>query len=183
MLQFSSLLFAFLFVWRAVAQSTILSGTAAASTTNLGDSLPTGSEVTYVNYGSTITVPSTTWSSDDTSSFGTMTGTFSTMAAANSTTSTRTRSSSSTSKTLLVGGQGTSGNSTGRHHNATSTSTSAQPTNTQPCNGYPEFCTRSFSNITYVAAHNSPFVRPGNAASNQQLDVTTQLEDGIRMCK
>jgi hypothetical protein len=64
---------------------------------------------------------------------------------------------------------------------ATSTSTSATPTNTQPCNGYSDFCSRKFSNITYVAAHNSPFIRPGNAASNQLLSVTTQLEDGIRM--
>ena len=32
------------------------------------------------------------------------------------------------------------------------------PTNTQPCNGYLEFCERSYSNITYVAAHNFPFL-------------------------
>lgn len=55
--------------------------------------------------------------------------------------------------------------------------------NTQPCNGWPEFCSRSYSNITMVAAHNSPFVRPGNAGSNQALDVTQQLNDGVRMCK
>ncbi|ODA80229.1 hypothetical protein RJ55_03187 [Drechmeria coniospora] len=53
--------------------------------------------------------------------------------------------------------------------------------NTQACNGHVEFCTRKYSNITFVAAHNSPFVRPGNSASNQQLDVTTQLDDGIRL--
>lgn len=57
------------------------------------------------------------------------------------------------------------------------------PTNTQPCNGYVEFCTRSYGNITYVAAHNSPFVRENNVASNQNLEVTEQLNDGIRMCK
>lgn len=56
-----------------------------------------------------------------------------------------------------------------------------QPTNTQPCNQYPEFCTRKYSNITYVAAHNSPFTNPNNAAANQQLSVTQQLDDGIRM--
>jgi hypothetical protein len=66
---------------------------------------------------------------------------------------------------------------------ATSASSSAQPTNTQPCNGHVQFCDRKFSNITMVAAHNSPFVRAGNAASNQALDVTTQLNDGIRMRK
>ncbi|KAL7266741.1 hypothetical protein RUND412_010697 [Rhizina undulata] len=57
----------------------------------------------------------------------------------------------------------------------------AQPTNTQPCNLYLEFCTRSYGNITFVAAHNSPFVRENNAAANQELDVVTQLNDGIRM--
>jgi hypothetical protein len=34
-----------------------------------------------------------------------------------------------------------------------------------------------------VAAHNSPFVRPNNAASNQRLDVIQQLNDGVRMCE
>lgn len=55
--------------------------------------------------------------------------------------------------------------------------------NTQPCNGWPEFCSRRYSNVTMVAAHNSPFVQPGNAASNQALDVTQQLNDGVRMRK
>lgn len=31
-----------------------------------------------------------------------------------------------------------------------------------------------------IAAHNSPFVQPGSAAANQQYDVTTQLNDGVR---
>jgi hypothetical protein len=64
---------------------------------------------------------------------------------------------------------------------STSTSSSAQPTNTTPCNNYPEFCSRQYGNITEVAAHNSPFVKSGNAAANQALDVTTQLNDGIRL--
>lgn len=64
---------------------------------------------------------------------------------------------------------------------ALSTTSSVAPTNTQPCNNYPEFCDRKYSNITEVCAHNSPFVRPDNAASNQYLDVTSQLNDGIRM--
>ena len=98
MVRIPSLLFTFSLTSRAVAQLTILSGTAAASTTNLGDSLPTGSEAIYANSGSTITVPSTTSSSEDASSLETMTGTFSTMAATNSTTLTNTRSSSSTSR-------------------------------------------------------------------------------------
>ncbi|KAF8473958.1 PLC-like phosphodiesterase [Kalaharituber pfeilii] len=55
------------------------------------------------------------------------------------------------------------------------------PTNTQPCNGYTEFCARSYGNITYVGAHNSPFVKKNNAAANQNLEVAVQLDDGIRM--
>ncbi|KAF2759770.1 PLC-like phosphodiesterase, partial [Pseudovirgaria hyperparasitica] len=49
------------------------------------------------------------------------------------------------------------------------------------CNNYPEFCSRKYSNITEVAAHNSPYSVKNNAASNQALDVTQQLDDGIRM--
>lgn len=56
-----------------------------------------------------------------------------------------------------------------------------QPINTQPCNQYPEFCARKYSNITYIAAHNSPFINPNNAAANQELGVIQQLDDGIRM--
>ncbi|KAK5987262.1 putative secreted protein [Cladobotryum mycophilum] len=63
---------------------------------------------------------------------------------------------------------------------ATGTSTAPAPTNTQPCNGWVEFCSRKYSNITMVGAHNSPFVRPGNSASNQALPVKVQLDDGIR---
>jgi hypothetical protein len=63
---------------------------------------------------------------------------------------------------------------------ASSTSSAAEPTNTTPCNNYAEFCNRKYSNITMVCAHNSPFVMPGNAASNQDLPVTAQLNDGIR---
>lgn len=67
--------------------------------------------------------------------------------------------------------------------NSTTKTTASEPeaTNTTPCNNYPEFCSRKYGNITEVAAHNSPFVRPGNAAANQALDVTTQLNDGIRL--
>jgi hypothetical protein len=71
--------------------------------------------------------------------------------------------------TIVVGG------------NMTATSTASQPVNTQPCNNYVEFCTRKYSNITNVAAHNSPFVRPGNSGSNQELPVRNQLDDGIRL--
>ncbi|GAM82452.1 hypothetical protein ANO11243_004320 [Dothideomycetidae sp. 11243] len=62
-----------------------------------------------------------------------------------------------------------------------STSSSTVPTNTQPCNGWAEFCDRSYGNITQVAAHNAAFAVTGNAASNQKYGLTTQLNDGIRM--
>ncbi|SPN97273.1 related to BSC1 Transcript encoded by this ORF shows a high level of stop codon bypass [Cephalotrichum gorgonifer] len=64
--------------------------------------------------------------------------------------------------------------------NGTETSGAPVPTNTQPCNNYVELCERKYSNITVVGAHNSPFVREGSSASNQQLDVITQLNDGVR---
>lgn len=63
--------------------------------------------------------------------------------------------------------------------NATATASQA-PKNTQPCNQYVEFCKRKYSNITMVGCHNSPFVRPGNVASNQELPVKLQLNDGVR---
>jgi hypothetical protein len=88
----------------------------------------------------------------------------------------------SPSYTVLVGGTKTI-NGSMIATTTTTTVSSEMPTNTQPCNNYPEFCTRKYSNITEVAAHNSPFVRAGNAGSNQQLSVTTQLNDGIRMRK
>ena len=64
---------------------------------------------------------------------------------------------------------------------ASSTSTAARATNTQPCNNYVEFCNRKYSNITEVCAHNSAFAIKGNAASNQLYGITAQLDDGIRM--
>lgn len=59
-------------------------------------------------------------------------------------------------------------------------STEIQPRATAACNNYVEFCSRKFSNITEVSAHNSPFTEVGNLASNQEYSVTAQLNDGIR---
>jgi hypothetical protein len=65
--------------------------------------------------------------------------------------------------------------------NVTATGTGVpEPTNTQACNLHVEFCSRKYSNITQVGCHNSPFVRPGNSGSNQELPVKTQLDDGVR---
>ena len=146
-----------------------------------GDLIPTGSQVSYLTYNSTSTIAS-----------GSLSGATellaTTIAVANGSIlspSSSGESSTSTSRsvTILQGGQGgvPTTSSTNSSMNATSTSTSAQPTNTQPCNNHPELCSRAYSNITYVAAHNSPFVNPNNAAANQELGVVAQLNDGIRM--
>ncbi|OQD84327.1 hypothetical protein PENANT_c013G09907 [Penicillium antarcticum] len=47
------------------------------------------------------------------------------------------------------------------------------------CNGHAEYCTRSYSNITFVGSHDSPFVGP-LPQQNQNIDVTAQLDMGIR---
>lgn len=165
MLLLKALLLSLLLAIETAAQIT-LTGTNDASSQD-STALPTA---TYIIYDSTSKVLSTS-----TATNATMSGIFSSMAGSNS--------STSASVTYLTGGQASS--STSRNGTAlqspTSTLSSAQPTNTQPCNGHTQFCDRKFSNVTMVAAHNSPFVRPGNAASNQVLHVTTQLNDGIRM--
>lgn len=108
----------------------------------------------FTSYASTITV------SDNSTTTETAT----------SDTTTSTNTTSSANKTLISGGA-----------TATSTGHGPKPTNTRPCNGHARFCDRAYSNVTMVAAHNSPFVRPGSMASNQKLDVSAQLNDGVRM--
>lgn len=104
--------------------------------------------ITYASNGNTITFTST----------GTLysrpTGLSSVIANETGSSTTGNSTSTSATQTILVGGtaSSTSGNSTGT---ASSTTSSVQPTNTVPCNGYPSFCGRSYSNITHVAAHNS----------------------------
>jgi len=49
------------------------------------------------------------------------------------------------------------------------------------CNGYAELCGRGYGNITYVGAHNSYAVGVNNPATNQDYDVTQQLNDGVRL--
>jgi hypothetical protein len=93
-----------------------------------------------------------------------------------------------------TGASTTQSSQTTQHHNATDviagsshtgTTTSSAPvaSNTVPCNNYPEFCNRKYSNITEVCAHNSAFSIKNNAASNQALGIVDQLDDGIRMSK
>jgi hypothetical protein len=159
---------------QAVGATTQVTLTGTASITSAGADYPTGTDLTYATYESISSrIGSTEYNtllSETTTTTSNATGT-------------DTGSTSSAARTLLVGSSAstTLNGTTLRNSTATSTSTSAVPRNTQPCNGHPQFCDRKFSNITYVAAHNSPFIKPGNAASNQDLPVTTQLEDGIRM--
>jgi len=49
------------------------------------------------------------------------------------------------------------------------------------CNGHPELCSRLYSNVSFVGAHDSYAVGVNNLATNQDYDVTQQLNDGIRM--
>lgn len=51
--------------------------------------------------------------------------------------------------------------------------------NPTTCNGRPEFCTRSYSNITFVGSHDSPFIGE-LPQQNQNIDIAAQLNMGIR---
>ncbi|KAL9631789.1 MAG: hypothetical protein Q9164_005701 [Protoblastenia rupestris] len=148
-----------------------------------GDLLPTGPEASYLSYTTTNIVNSSV--ANIATTFAEANGTLPSSA------STRTRTTSSTSVSILQGTfgeasptgslNGTNSTFTNNSTASRTSSSSATPTNTQPCNNYPELCDRKYSNITFVAAHNSPFVNPNNAAANQYLGVTDQLNDGIRM--
>ena len=157
------LLFCVLHAGLAAAQETSDAVTVLTGTKKVSEqATPTG---LYETFSSTITLASTTRPDDGASIApnGTDTGTATTQTVTYLTGSVR--SSSSTQ----------SGNSS-----VTSTAAPPAQTNTRPCNNYPELCDRKYSNITQVGCHNSPFARPGSAASNQALNVTQQLDDGIR---
>lgn len=140
----------------AVAQLTTLSGTGSSVALTGDNGLPTGTHVTYLSFNSTMTLSTTNIGATD--------------------------SIPTSSLTQLIGGSTIiASNTTTILGNATATSSSAIPTNTQPCNNYVEFCTRKYSNITMITAHNFPFVKQGNAESNQQYGVIDQLNDGVRM--
>jgi hypothetical protein len=171
----------YLLVVTVQAQSTTITGSAtlslSISTSGVTEAtLPTGS---YISYSSTLTLSQ----SSQLGGLGSMSNGASSMGTGNMTSTFTTPSESRTTlqgtnfpTTSAVNGT-VSRNATA---SASSTSSSAQPTNTTPCNNYAEFCNRKYSNITMVCAHNSPFDIPGNIASNQELPVTTQLNDGIR---
>jgi len=136
------------------AESNTLSTGSATGSNPLGDVAQT-TNVTYISYTSTITRSGTA---------------IVTTGASNATANGTITTSSTPSPTFLSG-------------NASTATRPDAPlaTNTQPCNGHIEFCQRSYSNITYIGAHNFPFIRQNNAARNQELGILDQLNDGIRM--
>lgn len=124
--------------------------------------LPTDARATYHAFQSTVTLSSSTYTNTTRSVNN---GTIAASVGTSRTTAMSSISSTST-RTILEG--------------TATRSQSSEPTSNVRCNGYSEFCNRKYSNVTYVVAHNSPFHVPNNAASNQMLDVNTQLDDGIR---
>ncbi|KAJ5712848.1 uncharacterized protein N7483_010029 [Penicillium malachiteum] len=60
---------------------------------------------------------------------------------------------------------------------ASTTSTAADAVTT--CNGRTEYCTRSYSNITFMGSHDSAFVGE-LPQQNQNINITAQLDMGIR---
>lgn len=127
-------------------------------TTSLPESQFTESQYTYLTYNSQSVVTGTTTSSSETT-----TGLSGTQSV---------QTSQHQNVTQISGGSS---------QTATTTSSAPAVSNTVPCNNYPEFCSRKYSNITEVCAHNSAFDIKNNAASNQALGIVDQLDDGVRM--
>ncbi|KAF9454064.1 PLC-like phosphodiesterase [Macrolepiota fuliginosa MF-IS2] len=49
------------------------------------------------------------------------------------------------------------------------------------CNGHVELCNKSFGSVSFVGAHDSYAIGVNSLAVNQDQNITTQLDDGIRM--
>ncbi|KAF8304908.1 PLC-like phosphodiesterase [Clavulina sp. PMI_390] len=51
------------------------------------------------------------------------------------------------------------------------------------CNGNAALCSRNYANVTYIGAHDSYSIdtNPLDLASNQEIDITAQLDMGVRM--
>ncbi|KAJ6014925.1 tat pathway signal sequence [Penicillium herquei] len=150
------------------------SDTTTTSTTSITSSTSATSSSSGTSSGETIYVTSETSVAVPTGGYITYTTTEIVSSVLNATTTGNSTATTSTTDMVIVGTGSSSSNST-------ATTSSSGVVNTQACNGYTEFCARQYSNITMVTAHNSPFVKKNNIASNQYYDVTTQLDDGIRM--
>ena len=66
-----------------------------------------------------------------------------------------------------------------------SLSSAAAINGTTACNNSPSLCSRSYSNITHLGAHDSPFVRDASTgfstSGNQYYNSTMQLSAGVRL--
>lgn len=53
------------------------------------------------------------------------------------------------------------------------------------CNNFPSLCSRPYDTVTYLGAHDSPFLRDVSTSfssfGNQFFSTTTQLDAGIRL--
>ncbi|KAF1921963.1 PLC-like phosphodiesterase [Ampelomyces quisqualis] len=152
----------------AIAQSSSISTSPSASIVTLSSSLA----ITTTDYLPGVTLPSTFQGSIIAT---TIRSSPSGSSRSGNLTTTRTTSTESSKPYTNIGGSSRTFTPT------TTQNAPARPSNTQPCNNYVEFCLRKYSNITEIAAHNSPFTRQNNAARNQEYPVTQQLNDGIRV--
>ncbi|KAI1008021.1 putative secreted protein [Podosphaera aphanis] len=147
--------------------------------------VPTGD---YITYSTTITVSSSAITTlplissiiDKSITILTTTGS-TTIFSLNTEVSNATEVAEATETQTFLTGRPTSALNSTVRSNSTSTSAAPSATNETPCNNYPEFCARKYSEITEVSAHNSPFIRAGNAGANQELSVAAQLNDGVRL--
>ncbi|KAF4551786.1 Hypothetical protein D9617_12g036760 [Elsinoe fawcettii] len=159
---------------------TTLTGSATSQVTSIGTSYNTnGQQVTFTVTSGLVNQNPTSTSSG---SSGTNSGSVTTTSPGSTSTVTLLLGGGAGIQTLsIINGTSTIYPNTTATASQSSTSTGAQPTNTQACNGWPEFCSRKYSNITQVASHNAFYNIKGNAASNQEFSATQQLNDGVRM--
>ncbi|KAJ5207380.1 hypothetical protein N7472_003828 [Penicillium cf. griseofulvum] len=80
---------------------------------------------------------------------------------------------------LAVPGSGTLIQRASQSSASISSTTPSMSTLATTCNGHSKYCTRPYSNITFIGAHDSPFVGP-LPQQNQNIDVKAQLDMGIR---
>ncbi|KAJ1326698.1 1-phosphatidylinositol phosphodiesterase [Microdochium nivale] len=174
--------------WRAAGLSLLAANALAQTSLDDPRTTQTGSSISL----SSKTTPTAAQSFPSGFTLGTGLGQIpdisSSMAAGNTTSSangTQTNLQTTQTITFLTGTNQVVTTVTGTGNFSLPTTSSSSPTpivtNTQPCNNYPEFCNRKYSNITEVACHNSPFITPNNVAANQQYDVISQLNDGARL--
>ncbi|KAI0887536.1 PLC-like phosphodiesterase [Annulohypoxylon maeteangense] len=83
-------------------------------------------------------------------------------------------SSSSTSSSFAVASS-----------SSTASASASSSTSTTACNNSPSLCSRSYSNVTHMGAHDSAFLRDASTsnsvAGNQYYNATVALDAGIRL--